>query len=192
MDKQTAFAFCMIGFAILGTTLTISNSFDVSIIFADEIEANPIILQDSKNDYYYEYGQLTKSVHGSFDRLLDYTDSLGNPVYVDYKQYDNGDNINFETGTKSFSLNKSTCSLGIYDGGKILDNSVKIKTLSHTFKQATNGTDDDWVIHPSSNEDCSLDIQNKRIIITKSNVNNSTGLSYDVIYYFDQNGSVEL
>ena len=55
----------------------------------DSVQAEPdkIKLQDSKNDYYFENGQLTKSVHGLFDRLLDYNDNLGNPVYTNYKQY---------------------------------------------------------------------------------------------------------
>ncbi len=186
----------MIAFAILGATLAITNPFDLEMVYAQDIEPNPYLLQDVKNDYYFEYGIMKKSVHNTFDRLLDYTDSLGNPVYVDYKQYDNGNNINFETATASYSFNKSSCALGVYDGGKITGSSVKTKTLSHTFKQATNGTDLDWAIHPSTDEPCTIQVSDKKIIATKSNKsvdanNASVGLSFDVIYDFSKTGTIE-
>ena len=97
-----------------------------------------IMLQDVRNDYYYEHGELTKSTHGLFDRLLDYTDNNGNPVYVDSKLYDNGETINFESANNSYYINKDTCTLAQVIGGHITGNESPSKVLSHTFKKAVN------------------------------------------------------
>jgi len=196
MDKQTAFAVCMIGIAITGITLAVTNPFDLEIAYADKPK-ELTKFQDSKNDYFVDqYGQLNKSVHGTVDRLLDYTDHTGKQYFVDYKQYDNGDNINFETASTSYSLNKITGNLNQYDGGKIFDGKQIKKNLSHTMKEAPNNVDV-WSKHLASDAQPTIQVFDKKIIVTKSNIqtNNSTGittgLAYDIVYDFEKSGKME-
>ena len=97
----------MIGLAITGITFAVTDPFDLGLAYADK---HPTFLQDSKNDYYFdEYGQLTKSVHGSADRLLDYYDYNENPVYVKSKVYETPTAINYESAQASYSFIKSDC-----------------------------------------------------------------------------------
>lgn len=184
--------YVILGFAILGMGLTVTNPFDLQLIYADNHNlVEPIILQDAKNDYYFnEYGQLTKSSHGIFERLLDYVDHNGNPVYVKSKIYETPTAINYESAQASYSFIKSDCALLGYDGGKITGQHKK--TLTHLMKSAVNGTDiwNDETVNQSS---CNFQLNGNSIIATKSNFDNatSTGLSYDVKYDFDDFGFVE-
>lgn len=124
------------------------------------------------------------------EKILDYYNESKNPVYVQSKFYETKTSVNFESMYGSYSFIKNDCTLLGYDGGKI--SGVHKKTLSHILKSALNGTNI-WNTESVNEESCTLQINKNQIIVTKSNFNPifQTGSSFDVIYDFNIDGSIE-
>lgn len=187
MNKDKILFYSILGFAILGLSVAIINPFDLDLVYAQQEEIELIKIQDSKSDYYFDNaGQLHKSTHGTKIRMFDHIDNLGNPVYVPYKQYDNGNQINFESAYNSYSLDKTTCVLNELESGKITENSAITKTLSHTMKYAIDQTDDWFTVQ---DDNCSITVQDKKFIISKTI--NALNVGYDLVYDFTDSGKME-
>lgn len=190
MNKDSLFFGLIICFAIILLTLAILDPFDIEPIYAQQSNVeigknyNTELIQINPD------GSRTYKWTSTTEKILDYYDDLGNPVYVQSKFYDAGLSINFESMGNSWKFVKNDCTLLGYDGGKITG--AHTKTLSHTIKSALNGTDI-WSDESVNDELCSYQMNDNQIIVTKSNYNPilQIGSSYDVVYDFNADGSME-
>jgi len=124
------------------------------------------------------------------ERLLDYYNSDGDPVYVDFKINNQPDFISFESVHGSYIFNKQSCSFEIYDAGKFQLNQNPTAILSHIVKEARNGTDV-WSSLEVNNNQCNFSFsqnENGIQIISKKDDSNwlfGTGGTFEVIYDID-------
>lgn len=74
--------------------------------------------------------------------ILDYNDYQGNPVYVPYKVWDSLNYTTFENAQSSVTVEKNTCSLRIFDGGRVSsDTNPLLNSVYFDLQYAKNGTD---------------------------------------------------
>ena len=123
---------------------------------------------------------------------VDYIDENGKPVYIKEKLWEDADKIYYESASRSIVFDKATCTYEEYDGGKLTGGTPN-KKLSHTIKEALNGTDvwNPIMMGESCNVTYSKTNNGIQIIEERSNYvqNNSTGNTggkyqtiYDVMY----------
>lgn len=111
----------------------------------------------------------------SANRILDESGT-----YQNYIIRQDSNNVYFESAQGSVSFNKSTCTLATYDAGYI-EGQPKFK-ISHTIKQAVNGTDD-WQLAEENSLSCNYTMTQTKyaihLIATKGD--------FKVIYDIDFN-----
>jgi hypothetical protein len=122
-----------------------------------------------------------ESIHrwtNTAERIIDYYDGTGKPVYINFKTWEDESNIYFESFGKSYVFDKDSNSFNVHEGGKLIDNPQKLK-LHHILTEAINETDN-W-------NDVTLDTPHETItnhnefgiqIISKQN-------SFETIYDID-------
>lgn len=137
-------------------------------------------------NYDKQYLGLTSDGQAAFrygttpERLLDYTDQYGIPHYINYKIRDDPDNVYFESAKTSYVFNKNTCTFEMHDGGK-LDGIGEKMTLSHTIKEAVNGTDL-WYAASENNQQCSYSLSEQNGLVQLTAIKGDFKTVYDIDY----------
>lgn len=108
----------------------------------------------------------------SADRILDQ-----NGQYQNYLVREDSNNVYFESAQGSVSFNKSTCTLSTYDAGYI-DSPHKFK-LSHTIKQAVNGTDI-WSGAEENNLACQYSLEEAKYMVQLTAKKGDFEVIYDI------------
>ena len=146
MDRQTAFAFGMIVLAIVGITLAVTNPFDLDLVYADNHESNiekgknfdrELISINSENEKPIATFLWTDKP----ERIIDFIDAKGKPVYVDFLTREDANKIYFESMHSTVVFDKATNVLETYPSGKLVGNPQVERQFTHTIKEAVNGTD---------------------------------------------------
>lgn len=208
-DKKKGMIFggimAVIAFSLLGTVLVFAQEpeFEFNDYGVTPIELAPNVFKHITEketiieNYNTGVGVWTQEI--GQQRIMDYTDFYGNPVYVDDKHREDSTNIYYETTKKSFTFNKNTCNLNEYDGGKLTGSETAKKKIISVFKEALNSTNN-WN-DILDNENCDVEYfktsHGIQIIVTKSNFvqNNSTGntgLDVTTTYDFTNAGTYEV
>ncbi|MDE2024977.1 MAG: hypothetical protein KGJ07_00610 [Patescibacteria group bacterium] len=112
-------------------------------------------IQTVGENYNNTYDPITKK--GSWtshpDYLLDYHDWQNKPVYIPY-EIDNSTNfVTFSTSHNSITLYRDTCTVKLYNGGKIQYDSVPLTTVSFDLQKAQNSTDN-WYDSQVNSQPC--------------------------------------
>lgn len=114
------------------------------------------------------------------ERILDYVDEKGQMYYVNYKTREDSTNVYFESAKGSYIFKKDTCTFEMYEGGKLQNNDEKI-TLSHTIKEALNGTDT-WYLASENNKECSYSLSDQNGIVQIIAIKGDFKTIYDINY----------
>lgn len=135
----------LLAFVVFGAGLVITNTPDV--VYAQQQET----IKGSNYDETRTYiGDGYRSVWTSApQRILDYVDYEGNPVYVDFKHRQENNKVFFDSFGDSLVFDIDTCTLETWD------ESTRLTTLSHTIKEAVNGTDV-WYEIPANDISCDV------------------------------------
>lgn len=92
--------------------------------------------------------------------ILNYNDYQGNPVYSPYKIWDSSNYVTFENAQSSVTVEKNTCSLRIFDGGRVIENQTALlNSVYFDLQYAKNGTDI-WNESPENFQSCNVGFTN--------------------------------
>ena len=129
IDKQTAFSYAMISFAIVGLSLVIVNPFGLNLIYAQESQIEKGLNYDKEILEVYSDGTALVKFTTAPERML------VNNEYVNYVTSEDSNKIYFESKNTKLIFDKNTNTLESWNG-----DDLEIK-LSHSIKEAIDGTD---------------------------------------------------
>lgn len=163
MHKDTILFYSILGFAILGLTLAITNPFDLPLIYAEENK----IIGKNYNDELLSIDADGKELHrwiSTPERI-----STDGNYWHDYYFQIIENVLRFESSVMSYEFSINTSVFKIWSGGLIEQRSPEIPSFSTTLKTAINGTDD-WSPYPLIESSYSFsDIQyGKQIELTQN------------------------
>lgn len=108
---------------------------------------------------YYDLNKKTGSWQSAPDWILNYVDYQGNPIYVPYNLWEGSNYITIENAQTSVVVNKDSCTLSLFDGGRVNGTELPlIENVGFNLQQATNGTDI-WNQSDSNSQQCNVTYQ---------------------------------
>lgn len=133
-------------FALLGLALISIGLLEPSYAFwpfdTPQKDPNKVTVRQSDSVITYDKRTNLGSWQTAPKWILDYNDHQGNPVYAPYKVWDASNYVTFENAQVSVTVEKNTCSLRIFDGGRVLsDASPLLNSVYFDLQYAKNGTD---------------------------------------------------
>jgi len=99
------------------------------------------------------WGEYNGNILGNWiatDEINDY----GLTVYKSYILSDSINELKIESGHTSFVVDKNTCELKLYDGGRLTDNSKAIILSDEFISRQSIGMSDTWIDSTTNNADC--------------------------------------
>ena len=131
----------------------------------------------------------------TWDRVIDYHQN-GKPIYTNYKLTETETYLTFESNAVTATFDKIVCDITLYDRGRLIQNPQPLGHLSHTLKEAVNGTDI-WYATSLNQQSCNIVIErfdrSVTITATKSDYDwlAGSGGTYKVIYELSSNHGLE-
>lgn len=145
----------------LGTILTslVPTNIDAQtpVNSQQNIVANSIThqeLQNAINDFNIQTHTGVFTTHP--DYLLDYVDEHGKPIFIPYKIYNGINYVNFESAYNSATFYIDSCTVKLFDGGKITANEIPLtNSISFNLQYANNATDN-WFESIANQKSCTI------------------------------------